>query len=236
MKYDIILFDLDGTLLDTLEDLMDSVNYVMEQKGWQTHSLDAIRGFVGNGIRQLMECATPEGDKNPEFEEGFQMFRGYYLEHNRIKTRPYEGVLKLLQGLKEIDMPMAIVTNKNQPSVDALVQEVFEGTVMIAVGDDGIRARKPAAEPVREALSRLRREYAHRDWAKTDTMTEEEWISWIRDRVLYVGDSEVDAQTAQNAGVDCGLCTWGFRSLELLEALPHAALFHHPGEIKEFLG
>ena len=96
MKYDIVLFDLDGTLLNTLEDLADSVNYVMMQMGYPVHPLESIRQFVGNGIRTLMVKATPQGEENPRFEEAFAMFKAYYLTHNQIKTRPYDGVMELL--------------------------------------------------------------------------------------------------------------------------------------------
>ena len=159
MNYDIVLFDLDGTLLNTLEDLADSVNYVMEQMGYPRHSLEDIRNFVGNGIRMLMVRAIPDGENNPRFEEGFRMFQEYYLTHNQIKTRPYVGIMELLETLQKRQMPMAIVTNKNQASVDVLVRDVFQGRIAIAVGDDGVRARKPDAAPVQEALRRLRKEY-----------------------------------------------------------------------------
>ena len=133
MKYDIVLFDLDGTLLNTLEDLADSVNYVMMQMGYPVHPLESIRQFVGNGIRILMVKATPQGEENPRFEEAFAMFKAYYLTHNQIKTRPYDGVMELLHDYEEQDMPMAIVTNKNQESVDVLVRDVFKNHVRVAV-------------------------------------------------------------------------------------------------------
>ena len=183
MKYDIVLFDLDGTLLNTLEDLADSVNYVMMQMGYPVHPLESIRQFVGNGIRILMVKATPQGEKNPRFEEAFAMFKAYYLTHNQIKTRPYDGVMELLHDYEEQDMPMAIVTNKNQESVDVLVRDVFKNHVRVAVGDDGIRPRKPAAAPVEEALRRLRQVYADRSWARMgveDALSEEDWLEWIK--------------------------------------------------------
>lgn len=239
MRYTIVLFDLDGTLLNTLEDLADSVNYVMEQMGYPLHSLDEIRQFVGNGIRRLMILSTPGGEENPRFEEGFAMFQEYYLSHNQMKTRPYDGIMNLLASLQENEMPMAIVTNKNQPSVDVLTRDVFEGRIRIAVGDNGVRPRKPDVAPVEEALRRLRAAYPKCAWARVegaDRLEDAEWLAWIKERVLYVGDSDVDAVTAQNAGVACCLCAWGFRSEELLKTLPHAALIYQPAELLEVLG
>ncbi|MEE0105452.1 MAG: HAD family hydrolase [Lachnospiraceae bacterium] len=238
MKYDIVLFDLDGTLLNTLEDLADSVNYVMDQMGYPLHSLEDIRKFVGNGIRTLMIKATPQGEENPRFEEGFAMFKAYYLTHNQIKTRPYDGVMELLHDYEKEDVPMAIVTNKNQESVDVLVRDVFRNHVRVAVGDNGVRARKPAADPVEEALRRLRQIYADQAWARMggdEALTEADWLEWIKPHVLYVGDSEVDAATAENAGVDCALCAWGFREEAMLVTLPHAVLLHKPLELATFM-
>lgn len=141
MKYHTILFDLDGTLLNTLEDLTDAVNYVMRTYGYPQHSVEAVRTFVGNGIRVLMEQATPQGEKNIRFEEGFQLFQQYYLAHNKIKTRPYEGIMELLKELKRREIKMAIVSNKNQPSVSALQKEEFQELIDVAVGDGEGRQR-----------------------------------------------------------------------------------------------
>ena len=236
MNYDIVLFDLDGTLLNTLEDLADSVNYVMEQMGYPKHPLEDIRNYLGNGIRTLMCKATPGGEDNPRFEEGFSLFRSYYLTHNQIKTKPYDGIMELLAVLQNRQMPIAIVTNKNQPSVDVLVRDVFQNKIVVAVGDDGVRTRKPDAAPVQEALRRLRKEYPLTNMDLRSNATEQAWFAAVRSRVLYVGDSEGDAATAQNAGIDCALCTWGFRPVELLEALPHVALVHTPMELLDVIG
>ena len=221
MRYHTILFDLDGTLLDTLEDLTDAVNYVMRTYGYPEHSIEAVRGFVGNGIRVLMERATPDGEKNPVFEQGFALFQEYYLTHNKIKTRPYDGVRELLECLQEKGIRMAIVSNKNQPSVDALKREEFQGMIDVAVGDGEGRQRKPAPDGCMEAIRRL-----GLDPGDADTMK----------GILYVGDSEVDAATAKNAGLDLVLVTWGFRSRELLEQFDAAALIDRPQELLEIMG
>lgn len=219
MKYDAILFDLDGTLLNTLEDLRDSVNYALAQMHFPARTLEEVRCFVGNGVRNLMIKATPGGEENPQFEETFAIFKEYYLTHNQIKTKPYPGIMDMLHTLHSSGMPMAIVTNKNQPSVDVLARDLFQGLIPVAVGDNGVRNRKPDAAPVWEAMAQLG---FHKD--TTDLS-----------RILYVGDSEVDAATAANAGIDCVLCTWGFRPVSLLESLPHKAMIHSPEDIIKFL-
>ena len=212
MKYDIVLFDLDGTLFEYIGRL-----------GGQRELRDDADGISGASVGEYSAVCwkwyphphgqgNPTGEENPRFEEAFAMFKAYYLTHNRIKTRPYDGVMELLHDYEEQDMPMAIVTNKNQESVDVLVRDVFKNHVRVAVGDDGIRPRKPAAAPVEEALRRLRQVYADRSWARMgveDALSEEDWLEWIKPHVLYVGDSDVDAATAENSGVDCALCAWG---------------------------
>lgn len=219
MKYEIILFDLDGTLLNTLEDLADSVNYVMRKFRFPEHTLEEIRTFVGNGIRNLMIRSTPGGEDNPQFEDAFSLFQDYYLTHNQIKTCPYEGIMDLLATLQKESAPMAIVTNKNQPSVDVLLRDMFENRIDIAVGDDSVRERKPSAAPVYEALTRLGYPIS------TDTLS----------KTLYIGDSEVDAATAANAGIDCVLCSWGFRDVEELKEFPHIALIDKPEDLLSLL-
>ena len=215
MKYHTILFDLDGTLLNTLEDLTDAVNYVMDAYGFPEHSIEDVRCFVGNGIRVLMQRAIPEGEENPQFDEAFELFKRYYLAHNKVKTRPYDGIMELLGELKKRGVHMAIVSNKNQPTVEALCEEEFQGLISVAVGDGEGRARKPAPDGPMEAIRRL-------------------GLSGT-EGVLYVGDSEVDAQTAKNAGLGCVLVTWGFRTRQ--EMAPYSAVpfIDRPEELLEFV-
>ena len=155
MRYNTIIFDLDGTLLNTLEDLCDSVNVIMEQFGWKTHSLEDIRRFVGNGIGKLMERATPYGRENPQFEEAFEAFRTYYTDHCQIKTRAYDGVVDLMNELKENGAKLAIVSNKNDAAVKELNQIYFSGCVRAAIGEAEGRQRKPAPDEVYAALEEL---------------------------------------------------------------------------------
>ncbi len=212
--YDTILFDLDGTLLNTLDDLRDGVNYVMEHFGYPKHSLSAIRRFVGNGIRNLMIKATPKGEENPFFEEGFAMFTAYYNEHCRVKTGPYPGIMELLEALNRQDIKMAIVSNKNQAAVEELSSYYFKNLISVSVGDGEGRKRKPAPDAVNHALQQL---------------------GATKEHALYVGDSDVDAATAANAGLDCVLVSWGFRDRTLLETLPNVGIIDQPEELLTFL-
>ena len=197
MKYEAILFDLDGTLLYTLEDLTDSINYMLDKYGFPTHSIDDVRRFVGNGLRKLVERALPEGANYEHFEEFLKEFIEYYNCHNLIKTKPYDGVMETTGRLVEMGEKMAIVTNKGQTASDSLIDDFFAPNITIVVGDDGIHKRKPDPEPIKIALKKL-------------------GIS-DKSKVLYVGDSEVDAATAENAGLDYVLCTYGFRDMDVLQ-------------------
>lgn len=213
-KYDTVIFDLDGTLLNTLEDLRDSVNVVMRQYGYPEHSLNQIRGFVGNGIGKLMERSVPGGRENAQFDEAFSAFKSYYTEHCRIKTRPYDGVIDLMRALSEKGFRLAIVSNKNDAAVKELNEIYFSKYTKAAVGDrEGMR-RKPSPDPVFAALDEM---------------------SSRREKTVYIGDSEVDYETAKNSGLDCILVSWGFRDRELLESFRDARVVDTCGEILELL-
>ena len=196
MKYEAILLDLDGTLLYTLEDLTDSINFMLDKYGFETHSMDDIRRFVGNGLKKLVERALPDGKDYEKFDEFFNEFVSYYNCHNLIKTRPYPEVIETITALDKMGVKMAIVTNKGQTASDSLINDFFAPHITIVVGDDGIHKRKPDPEPIEIALNKL-------------------GIS-DKSKVLYVGDSEVDATTAENAGLDYVLCTYGFRDMDVL--------------------
>lgn len=195
-KYDTVIFDLDGTLLNTLEDLADAVNFVMRKNHYPQRTIEEVRRFVGNGIRRLMELAVPENISETEFEQVFEEFKNYYTEHCQIKTCAYDGVMPLLKHLYENGYAMAIVSNKNHAAVCELNDIYFKDYIEVAIGQkDGIR-KKPAPDTVVQALKEL---------GKT------------KERAVYVGDSEVDFATAKNSGMDCVLVTWGFRNLEELK-------------------
>lgn len=195
MGYDTVLFDLDGTLLDTLDDLMDSCNHALSTIGAPPRTRQEIRRFVGNGIRNLMRLAVPEGEDNPRFEEAYETMQSWYEEHNQIKTAPYPGVQELIRTLRDRGVPMAVVSNKPDSSVQMLMEQWFP-ELTVGVGElEGLR-RKPERDLVDYALERLGPDHG---------------------RVVYVGDSEVDLATAANAELDCISVTWGFRDRELLE-------------------
>ena len=184
-----ILFDLDGTLLDTLEDLADAVNFTMDHYGYPRRSLEEVRRFVGNGARRLIALAVPEG---ADAEAAFQTFKAYYDAHCRIKTRPYPGILQVLTELAA-EYPVAIVSNKPDSAVKSLCADYFPG--IYALGESPECPRKPAPDMVRRAME----------------------IIGV-DRCVYVGDSEVDVATGRNSGMPCYACTWGYRDTDVLLA------------------
>lgn len=215
--YNTVIFDLDGTLLNTIDDLADAVNYVQEKYGLEKHSVDLVRQHVGNGIRNLMIRSVPLGEENPKFEEMLQNFKNYYQKNCQIKTRAYDGIMELLQSLHNKGIKMAIVSNKAHPAVLELNEIYFKDYIQVAIGENeaaGIK-KKPAPDSVNHALELL-------DSKKSEA--------------VYVGDSEVDYATAVNSNLDCVLCSWGFRDRELLESFNPKALIDKPEELLEILG
>ncbi len=192
-KYDTVVFDLDGTLLNTLDDLADAVNFVMEENGYPKRTIDEVRRFVGTGIRRLMEQAVPDFVTGEKFEKVFEQFKSYYTEHCQIKTCAYEGIMPLLEKLYADGYAMAIVSNKNHGAVCELNEIYFKKYIKVAIGQrDGVR-KKPAPDTVLHALKELGKE---------------------KETAIYVGDSEVDFMTAKNTEMDCALVSWGFRTKE----------------------
>lgn len=201
-QYDTYIFDLDGTLLNTLDDLASAVNFALHSYGMPEHTRDDIRRFVGNGVRLLMIRAVPAGEQNPHFEEVFNTFRQYYMQHSLDTTRPYDGIQEVLLTLRQRGCRLAVVSNKFDAATKELCKYFFPNTIEVAVGEheaEGIR-KKPAPDTVIEALSQLR-------------------VS--ADNAVYVGDSDVDLQTAHNAGLPCISVLWGFRDKDFL--LAHGA-------------
>lgn len=213
-KYDAVIFDLDGTLLNTLEDLTDAVNYVMEQFHFEKKTILQVRGFVGNGIRKLVERCVPGGQEREDFEEIFACFRGFYTSHCQIKTKPYPGILEMLGALSEKGYQMGIVSNKNDKAVEELNDIFFSEYISVAIGQNDRLRPKPAPDTVDMALNRL---------------------GCSRERALYVGDSDVDKATADNCNMDCVSVTWGFRDRELLEGLKPVAVIDEPEQLLKYL-
>ncbi|SFG67285.1 phosphoglycolate phosphatase [Lachnospiraceae bacterium C7] len=190
-----VIFDLDGTLLDTLEDLKNATNAALSHSNMPERTLDEVRRFVGNGVKKLMERATPEGLNNPKFEETYAFFREYYEAHCKETTKAYDGIYDLFEKLESLGYKIAIVSNKMDEAVKLLNKDYFSKYVKVAIGENVNVAKKPAPDTVNAALRELE-------------ITNEE--------AIYVGDSEVDIQTAVNAKMPCVSVTWGFRDEEFL--------------------
>lgn len=197
MKYQALIFDLDGTLLDTLEDLFDGVNAVLQMHGYPQKTKMEVCAAVGNGIVKLIERVLPQGKDTPDFDRVLADFKQYYGAHCEDKTAPYAGIPELLIRLRDADVKMAIVSNKADFAVKTLAKAWFADTIHVAIGENeaaGIR-KKPAPDTVDLALREL---------------------GVTRECAAYVGDSEVDVETARNSGMPCLSVTWGFRSREIL--------------------
>ena len=195
--YNTYIFDLDGTLLDTLTDLAASCNYALRTHGMPEHSVDDVRRFVGNGVRKLMERAIPNGVDNPDFEATFTTFREHYMQHSLDTTHPYSGIPEVLAELKACGCRLAVVSNKMMAATVELCRHFFPDTIEVAIGEheaEGIR-KKPAPDTVFAALKELDVE---------------------KDGAVYVGDSDVDVQTAANSGLPCISVLWGFRDRDFL--------------------
>ena len=213
-KIETVIFDLDGTLLDTLDDLHESVNAALKKSGYPERSRNEVRAFLGNGIRRLVEQSVPEGISTEMCDKVFENFKTYYMEHCEDRTKPFEGIPEVLKELKKRGISMAIVSNKADSAVKELAEKYFKDKISVAIGErEGVK-RKPEPDSVFEAMRIL--------GAKKET-------------TIYIGDSEVDRATAENAGVPCVLVTWGFRDEELLASLEADFLIHRPEELLEIV-
>lgn len=212
-EYDTYIFDLDGTLLDTLQDLTESTNYALRTYSLPAHSLDEIRHMVGNGIHLLIERAVPAGTEEAITEKVFDAFRAHYLEHSMDHTKPYEGVLDMLVELRKKGKKIAIVSNKLQPAVSDLHRQFFASCVDVAIGERPGLRRKPEPDMVEEALKQL---HSGPEGA------------------VYVGDSDVDLLTARNSHLPCISVLWGFRTREELTASGADTFVGKPEEIVVF--
>lgn len=210
MRYKAIIFDLDGTLTDTLEDLYLSTNYALDSCGLPGRGIDEVRRFVGNGVRTLIERAVPEGTDSRMVEQCFEAFRAHYVIHCQDHTRLYPGVASLLTALHAKGYRMAVVSNKLQTGVTELAQLFFQGVIEVAIGEQPGIPRKPAPNMVEAALARL---------------------GIPASEAVYVGDSDVDLQTAANAGLPCISVLWGFRNRDFLVAHGATTFVETPQDI-----
>ena len=202
MRFEAVIFDLDGTLLDTLGDLTDAVNFALKRHGLPLRSEREIRAFLGNGIRQLVRCAVPAGTEDVLTEAVFAAFKERYGTHYLDRTVPYPGILPLCEALRQRGLRTALVTNKAEFVAQQIYRALFADVIPVAIGEQPRFAKKPAPDMVDEALRRL---------------------GCTREHAVYVGDSEVDLQTAKNSGLPCILVDWGYRDRTFLQTLGNGA-------------
>lgn len=211
-----VIFDLDGTLLNTLDDLADSTNYALSKFGYPTRTIDEVRQFVGNGVAKLIERAIPEGKNNPNFEKCLAIFKENYAQNMYNKTAPYNGIIEMLSNLKSKGIKIAVVSNKFDLAVKELCKKYFEGFIDFAAGENeaqGIK-KKPAPDTVISVLNEF-------NFASEDA--------------VYVGDSDVDIMTAKNSKMSCISVTWGFRDEKFLLENGATILINAPSEIYNHL-
>ena len=204
------IFDLDGTLLDTLADLAASANYALRKNGFPERSVEEVRRFVGNGVRKLIERAVPAGTPYDDVEKTLATFKRHYTEHSLDTTKPYPGIPDMLKRMKAGGCHVAVVSNKFDAATKALCAHFFFGLVDVAIGESEKIRKKPAPDTVIEAMRILGVEPS---------------------QCVYVGDSDVDIETARNAGIPCISVLWGFRDREFL--IEHGAthLISSPKEL-----
>ena len=195
MNYDTYIFDLDGTLLDSITDLAISCNYALRINNMPERTIDEVRCFVGNGVKKLMERAIPNGLQNPAFEKTYADFRQHYLVHNLDNTKPYPGIIPLLKRLHSEGKNIAVVSNKFYAATQDLVKHFFDEYITVAIGERENIRKKPAPDTVFEALRQLSASPAG---------------------AVYIGDSDVDVMTARNCNIPCISVLWGFRTKEFL--------------------
>ena len=211
-----VVFDLDGTLLNTLEDLAASTNHTLLHFGYQARTLEEIKGFVGNGIKKLVQRAMPAGILSDDFQHYYNYFRQYYYRNIKNKTKPYPGILKMLKQLKAEGVLLAIVSNKFQEGVDELCRSFFNDLIPIAIGNQKEIMPKPAPDSLYLAIHKL-------------------GLDANKDKIFYVGDSDSDILTSRNANIPIIAVTWGFRSKEELIGLNPEYLAKKPEDIVKII-
>ena len=212
IKY--VIFDMDGTLLDSLTDLQNTLNYCFEKEGFPERSYQEVRSFVGNGLRTLIERAVPQGTTEKKIDEILEVFKSYYMVHCMDFTAPYEGVIDMLAKLKESGYKMAIVSNKADEALKHLSKQLFGEYVEVAVGERAGMNKKPAPDLVYLAMEEL---------------------GATGENTVYIGDSEVDYQTAVNSQLKCISVLWGFRDRELLEGYGADCFANTPYDVVKIL-
>lgn len=209
-EYSTYIFDLDGTLLNTLDDLADSTNHALRTMGFPERTTEEVRRFVGNGVGLLIRRAVPEGTSEELTERTLSVFRAHYLEHGLDTTKPYTGIPELLIELKRRGKNIAVVSNKFYDATRQLCQHFFPETVRVAIGERKGIDKKPAPDTVVEALREL---------------------GVTADGAVYIGDSDVDVMTAKNSGLPCISVLWGFRDRAFLESFGATTFAQQPSDL-----
>ena len=216
MQKKVIIFDLDGTLLNTLEDLTNSTNYVLKKYDYPEKTVEEVRNFVGNGVQKLIERAIPNGIENPYFAACLKDFKDYYSKNMYDNTCPYDGIISALQKLRQKGLKIAVASNKFDMAVKELCRKYFTNLIDFSIGEDEKNGIYKKPDPA--MVSSIIKKY-----------------SVCKEEVLYVGDSEVDIQTAQNSGVDCLSVSWGFKSREFLEKNGAKNIIDSASEILKYI-
>lgn len=215
-NYNTLLFDLDGTLLDTLYDLYAATNHALAAHGYPERSMDEVRMFVGNGVKKLIDRAVPDGTDAETAAAVLADFRTYYAAHSRDHTAPYPGILLSLKALHDKGWKMAVISNKFDAAVKTLNRDFFSAFISVAIGDMEGRRKKPAPDSLYAAMEEL--------GVRADTC-------------IYIGDSDVDIETAKNASIPCIGCAWGFRGRTFLRehGLPDDMILDDPAMLYAFV-
>lgn len=214
MEKDTIIFDLDGTLLNTLEDLYTAFNYAIKKFGYPERTMEEIKSFVGNGIKKAIERAVPEKISDEKLNKITEIFKNYYQKNMYVKTKAYEGIIPMLIELKHKGFKLAIVSNKYDDAVKNLCGNYFGKYINVAIGEGYGIGKKPDIQGVLKAIKELGSEI---------------------EKSIYVGDSEVDIQTAKNAGIPCISVLWGFKDKEFLIANGAKIFAKKPNDIIEII-
>ncbi len=214
MKYKLVIFDLDGTVLDTLGDLCDSVNYSLRRYNLPERSIKEVRAFVGNGIRRLIDLSVPENTDILITDSVFETFKAHYREHSCDKTKPYTGITELLQELKKHGILTAVVSNKADFAVKNLIEKYFSDLFSYSAGEKNGIPRKPSPDMVHNAI---------------------EFFGVSSEDAVYIGDSEVDVITSENSNIDSVIVTWGFRDKDELQKAGATVFANDVTELKNML-
>lgn len=212
MKYNTYIFDLDGTLLDTLQDLANAVNHAMREMNYPERTVDEVRRFIGNGIRMLIKRAAPQDISVEDYEKTLAVFTAYYLDHIADFTKPYDGIAEVIKTLKSKGCKVAVVSNKADEAAKKVVKDYFGDIFDMVVGKMDRFPSKPEPDSVLYVI---------------------ETLGADKDKCIYSGDSEVDVQTAHNAGLPCVGVTWGNRDVSELIAAGAEYIAEKPNEILE---